>query len=81
MSLPWHLIGQALSAAPRVGPSRSLGHSELVAGATKCVIIVCRAGIRLHSHIWSLTWEDYAAGSGSRNHECPGRLVGQVEGD
>jgi hypothetical protein len=43
MSLPWHLIGQALSAAPRVGPSRSLGHSEFVAGATKCVIIVCKA--------------------------------------
>ena len=23
-----------------------------------------------------LTWEDYAAGSGSRIHECPGRLAG-----
>jgi hypothetical protein len=41
MSLPWHLIEQALSAPPRVGPLRSLGHSELVVGATKCVIIVC----------------------------------------
>jgi len=50
MSLPWYLIGQALSAPPRVGPSRSLGHSELVVGATKCVIIICTADC-LHTHI------------------------------